>query len=525
MSDITTDGVLSEYHALDDEPKRRVGLDMETLSGFGKEWFSKATSGNPGAIERLQHYVAKQSGKNGHPRESIDQLLDQFDGTSTDAPVRYVPVPTPPDALLFGTFGEWTRQATVRGEASPHAVFVSMMVYGGVCFGRKARLWIGDHRHYPVLYALHIGRSGRGRKGTAMAPTKRLHAALSVESEHPVYEGLQVAPLHHDGGVSSREGLAYTLRDRVTKLDEDGTEVVVDDGVADKRLFLIEEEFGNVLGQSGRDGNTLSEALRTCWDGGDLKPMTKNNRTYASDPHVGLVGHITPHELLTMLKDKQVNNGFLNRFFIFFAERRGPDPLPPPTPQDQIDGWARHLASAIAHIPDDAEVELDPEALSLYTSTYCGEWFDAGNDDLTAVLMERAPAMALRIAMILTLVEKSLVINADTMRCAIGWCRYWRESVEYVWRDHADRIAKEIEREEAESNGQKILAYLQRKGKPVNRSTLRNECFRGHLTAAKLDTALEHLQLKSPPPIKVKTKPKGGTNKHQNTTLIELVKP
>lgn len=48
---------------------------------------------------------------------------------------------------------------------------------------------------------------------------------------------------------------------------------------------MVESEFANVLQQSRRGGNTLSAALRDCWDGVDLKPATKTNRVHASEPH------------------------------------------------------------------------------------------------------------------------------------------------------------------------------------------------------------------------------------------------
>ncbi|HHW4684650.1 MAG TPA: hypothetical protein ACQGQG_04850 [Xylella sp.] len=42
--------------------------------------------------------------------------------------------------------------------------------------------------------------------------------------------------------------------------------------IEDKRLWVVESEFSNVLHQGRRDGNTLSAVLRDCWDGVDLTP-------------------------------------------------------------------------------------------------------------------------------------------------------------------------------------------------------------------------------------------------------------
>lgn len=62
----------------------------------------------------------------------------------------------------------------------------------------------------------------------------------------------------------------------------DGAE---DKGVVDKRLLVIESEFGNALQAFRRQGNTLSQVLRSAWDGKDLEPLTKTSRIWASKPH------------------------------------------------------------------------------------------------------------------------------------------------------------------------------------------------------------------------------------------------
>lgn len=75
-------------------------------------------------------------------------------------------------------------------------------------------------------------------------------------------------------------------------------------------LLVIESEFVNILHQGKRDGNTLSAALRNCWDGEPLKPATKTNRLWASHPHVGLLAAITPSELLSSIAGRDLTNGF-----------------------------------------------------------------------------------------------------------------------------------------------------------------------------------------------------------------------
>lgn len=53
----------------------------------------------------------------------------------------------------------------------------------------------------------------------------------------------------------------------------------------------------------------------------DLKPATKSNRLYASDPHVCLNGAIAPSELVDLMRGRELTNGFANRFLTVWAER------------------------------------------------------------------------------------------------------------------------------------------------------------------------------------------------------------
>jgi hypothetical protein len=102
--------------------------------------------------------------------------------------------------------------------------------------------------------------------------------------------------------------------------------------VQDKRLFILETEFANVLQQSSREGNTLSAALRDAWDGRGIKPAIKHNSVGVSRPHVNLIGHITPSELLESMKARELSNGFANRFMMIWAEQVAIEPFPKARP-------------------------------------------------------------------------------------------------------------------------------------------------------------------------------------------------
>ena len=170
--------------------------------------------------------------------------------------------PRPDPACLYGLVGDVANAGGYTSEANPYAVAANFMAFMACAVGRRPYMSVGNTWHHPRLFMLHIGRSGRGRKGDAVSLIGRIERALKALSQ-------DATPQVHRGGLSSREGLVYLIHDGYT---EGKTEV---EAVLDKRLLVIESEFANVLQQSKRDGNTLSSALRDCWDGISMKPATK----------------------------------------------------------------------------------------------------------------------------------------------------------------------------------------------------------------------------------------------------------
>ena len=127
-------------------------------------------------------------------------------------------------------------------------------------------------------------------------------------------------------GLSSGEGLIWHVRDEICKKVSDKktgliNDVLVDEGISDKRLLIIEGEFSQTLKVLRREGNTLSPVLRNSWDSGKLQLLTKNSPVKATGTHVSIVAHISRKELLRGLSEIETGNGFANRFLWFCVRR------------------------------------------------------------------------------------------------------------------------------------------------------------------------------------------------------------
>lgn len=363
--------------------------------------------------------------------------------------------------------------------------------------GRGPYLPIGNTWHHARLYVLHIGRSGRGRKGDAVSLVNRLDTALRQLRE-------AAAPPIHRGGLSSREGLVSLFHDgyKTGKLEIPA--------IQDKRLWVVESEFANVLHQGRREGNTLSAALRDCWDGVCLKPATKSNRLYASHPHLCLSGAISPSELLALMRARELTNGFANRFLMIWAEREKIVLFPTATPQETVDALASRILGVLDFVQaehvterDHLQVGLSAQAQSIYAQLYRGELIDDSAGERVTALLERRAPMLLRLAMIFALTDLQTQIDVQHIQAAMGWIRHGVESAKFVFvkaTDAADSVR-------TNAAVKKIVDFLRVKG-PASRWKITSECFQGHASKSIIDAALERLLLASPAQITVQNQPR-----------------
>jgi putative DNA primase/helicase len=294
--------------------------------------------------------------------------------------------------------------------------------------------------------------------------------------------------------------------------------------VLDKRLWVVESEFSNVLHQGRRDGNTLSAALRDCWDGISLKPATKTNRQYASDPHVCISGAISPEELLSLLKSRDLTNGFANRFLMIWAERTNVVPFPEATVQSEVDKLAGRTAKVLEFINSDRDgccdsfrLEMSSQAQWQYGHLYRDELNTETGSPLLGSLLERQAPMLLRLAMLFALTDMQLVIDVQHIDAAAAWMRYCAASVSYVFVS-ADQEAKLIQTQKVAG---KLIEYLNRT-KVATRKQISDECFQRHESKSRIDAALNYLMAQTPPKIRVESVPRALGEYGRSTEVVGL---
>jgi hypothetical protein len=398
--------------------------------------------------------------------------------------------PQPDPACLYGLIGDVALTGSDNSETNPFAIAANFMAYLSCAIGRSAYLPIGNTGHHTRLFCLHVGRSGRGRKGDALSLVMRLDQALRALNA-------DVAPQIHRGGLSTREGLVALIHDGYKQ----GAQEVAP--IEDKRLWVVESEFANVLHQSRRGGNTLSAALRDCWDGVSLKPATKTNRLSASQPHLCLSGAISPTELMGLMTAREMTNGFANRFLMIWAERSQILPFPKATSQAKVDSLARKVLEILEfvradeyYVRDELRLELTAQAQWRYAHLYRGELNDECGSDLISGLLERRAPMLLRLAMLFALSDLQLRIDAVHIDAAMAWMQYMAASVRYVFVSAAEEEKIAL----ARKLSNQLFDFLRTRG-AATRSQINTECFAGRASKTQIDAAIEQLLTATPPKI------------------------
>jgi hypothetical protein len=195
--------------------------------------------------------------------------------------------------------GDFVRAVLSLTEATAPAILAHFLAAVGTLIGPKVHVWAGGKQYARVNHVL-VGPTTRGRKGTAYFLVDRL-----LELACKDFWRRQCVD-----GLSSGEGLIEYLADKQEWNDETKSYDIV---AVEKRLCVVEQEFSRTLCVMEREGNTLSQILRSASDNGNLNSLTVKTRQ-AEGAHVTIVGHITPRELKDRLQDIQMVNGFGNRF-------------------------------------------------------------------------------------------------------------------------------------------------------------------------------------------------------------------
>jgi hypothetical protein len=347
------------------------------------------------------------------------------------------------DEAFIGLAGDIVRAIAPLSEADPVAILAQTLAAFGCAMGRGPHYLVGPTRHHAALYAMIVGDTSKGRKGTSWDPIREIFKLADSNWAEKCIKA----------GLVSGEGVIHAIHDGVwvsekSKKSGQYERVMKENPVEDKRLLILEPELAIVLAALKRQGNTLSPVLRNAWDGEKLQTLGKHHGETATAPHLSILAHVTVEELRAELDRVSMSNGFANRFCIFLVRRSQFLPFPTWPEAEVVKGLADRLAailSPVSKIGLRRQITWHPEAREMWIAGY--HELSAAKPGLFGSLIARSEAQVIRLAMIYALLGSGYTIEPRHLRAALAVWNYVEASTRYVFGDAlGDPVADELYR-------------------------------------------------------------------------------
>lgn len=346
---------------------------------------------------------------------------------------------------FYGLAGDFVRLVDPATEADPIAIYIQLLTFFGNLIGRTAHFIAEEDKHYMNLFAVLVGETSKGRKGSSWSQVKKAFGFLEDSWLKD----------HLSSGLSSGEGLMWAVRDPIERTEPIRTkgkvtgyqQVKSDPGVTDKRLIVYEPEFAAVLRVLEREGNTLSAQIRQAWESGTLRTLTKNSPVKATDAHISTLGHITRDELRRYLNLTEAASGFGNRFLWFCVKRSKILPEGGSYNMVKMTVLYARLKSAIRFASRVGLMKRDEKAKNYWKKIYTR--LSEGKPGMLGAVTARAEAQVMRLSCLFALLDQSSIVKKRHLRAAVKLWDFSYQSAEHIFGhslgdDVADRIYFEL---------------------------------------------------------------------------------
>ena len=383
--------------------------------------------------------------------------------------------PTLAPEALHGLAGEVVSVIEPHTEADPVAILAQFLGFFGSCAGRVPYFTVEADRHGLNESMVLVGRTSRARKGTSLGHVRRLFAEAD-----PVWTNDCIV-----SGLSSGEGLIWAVRDAIIemKTPKGGgppQEVIVDEGVGDKRLLVIESEYASVLKMTHRKGNTLSPVIRDAWDGHSLRSLVKHSPARSTDPHITILGHVTEQELRSLLSETEAANGYGNRVMWLCVRRSKELPEGGALDPNDLSSFVRNLRLALDQARKVGEIKRDPQARALWGRVY----HDLSTDHpgLMGAMVARAEAHVTRLSLLYAMLDRSPTVTIDHLTAALALWQFSEDSARYIFGEAlGDPVAD------------RLLELLMDNHDGMAQTAL-HRALGNHVSAGRLNACLKHLE-------------------------------
>jgi Protein of unknown function (DUF3987) len=376
------------------------------------------------------------------------------------------PFPQPmAEAAFYGIAGRIVKIIEADNEPCRENLLAHFLVFTGNYLGRNAHLRQGGIHHLNE-YLVIAGETAKGAKGTGLDLIRNLFEAVD-----PQWTKNQIKT-----GFTSGEAIIDAIADPPT--NSQGAPPT------DKRLLMVEEEYGRFLTASSREGSTISHVCREGWDSkGTLSSRSRHDPRIATNPHISQINHVTPEELRRCLKTIENTNGFANRNLWIASRATKIEPTPPWIHwETQQSGIVAHLARTKSIFDVPREFHWDKAAQKRWREFY-RQYRSRTDKGLVGPVLNRTLPHVCRLAMIYCALDQGWTINLAHLEAAIAFWDYSERTVRWLFTDktgnpHADKLLWELQ-------------HLFPAG--LTKTEIRREVFNTRISATEISQALKTL--------------------------------
>jgi hypothetical protein len=357
-------------------------------------------------------------------------------------------------------------------EASKMGLAFTFLSFLGNIIGKKVFYRVEGDKHCGNLFVCLVGKTSTGRKGTASGQVKYFFNLVDTNWFNKNIKG----------GLYNGIGLIFAVRDEKRAYDKkQKCEIIIDKGVKDKRLLVLQTEFVTVLNLSKGDSNTISQVLRNAWDGGNLTTLIKNNRDIATNPHISIVGHITPSELKSSISKSDLSNGFANRFLWVFVEMTQELPFSKSLEDIKFIPIVEKVQDIISWVENFEQIQIvwDEGAKQTWVNAYTDLVKDF--DGVLGTVTSRAAPQVIRLAILYAVMDKSNTIKKQHLESALVLWKYSLKSADFIFGNKMDGKVQN-----------KILVNLEVNVEGLTKTKI-HKLFNNHSSKSVIDSTLSYL--------------------------------
>jgi hypothetical protein len=162
--------------------------------------------------------------------------------------------------------------------------------------------------------------------------------------------------------------------------------------------------------------------------------MTKTEKRKATNPHICIIGHITPAELHAEMSAVERAGGTANRLLFGLVRQSKKLPRGSDVPEAVLTTLGAKLTAAKVACKEVGQVERDTESDEWWCSDLYDELTpDEPESEIMAQVTTRAPVQVLRLALVYCLLDGANQIRREHLAAAMAVWRYLLASCRYVF--------------------------------------------------------------------------------------------